>query len=102
MLAPPNRSAPPRRDGFEGAHLLSQFSTTPTYTTHAAKTNLSKHVAPAEAGEEVVLARGKDPVMRIVAVASKPKRQSGRLKGKGSIELEFFEPLPESELKVWE
>ena len=40
--------------------------------------------------------------MRIVPVASKPKRQSGRLKGKGSIEPEFFEPLPESELKVWE
>ena len=32
----------------------------PTYTIHAAKTNLSKLVARAEAGEEIVLARGKN------------------------------------------
>ncbi len=55
----------------------------PTYTIHAAKTNLSKLVARAEAGEEVVLARGKDPVVKIVPVAPKPKRQFGRLKGRG-------------------
>ena len=35
----------------------------PTYTIHAAKTNLSKLVARAEAGEEIVLARGKEPVV---------------------------------------
>jgi hypothetical protein len=64
----------------------------PTYTIHAAKTNLSKLVARAEAGEEIVLARGKP----------KPKRKFGRLKGKGSVGPEFFEPLPEEELKLWE
>ncbi len=74
----------------------------PTYTIHAAKTNLSKLVARAEAGEEIVLARGKDPVARIVAVAPKPKRKFGRLKGKIKIGPEFFEPLPEEELKLWE
>ena len=74
----------------------------PTYTIHAAKTNLSKLVARAEAGEEIVLARGKDPVARIVPVNPRPKRQFGRLKGKGSVGREFFEPLPESELKRWE
>ncbi len=73
-----------------------------TYTIHAAKTNLSKLVALVEAGEEVVLARGKNPVARLVPVAPKPKRQFGRLKGKGSVGPEFFEPLPESELKLWE
>lgn len=73
-----------------------------TFTIHAAKTNLSKLVARAEAGEEIVLARGKDPVVRIVPVAAKPKRKFGRLKGKGSIGPEFFEPLPEEELKRWE
>jgi prevent-host-death family protein len=45
----------------------------PTYTIHAAKTNLSKLVARAEAGEEIVLARGKEPVARIVPMAPKPK-----------------------------
>jgi prevent-host-death family protein len=74
----------------------------PTFTIHAAKTNLSKLVARAEAGEEIVLARGKDPIARIVPVKPKPKRQFGRLKGKGSVGPEFFEPLPESELKLWE
>jgi len=33
---------------------------------------------------------------------SQPKRQFGRLKGKMSVGPEFFEPLPESELKLWE
>ena len=74
----------------------------PTYTIHAAKTNLSTLVARAEAGEELVLARGKDPVARIVPVAPKPKRKFGRLKGKIKIGPEFFEPLPEDELKLWE
>ncbi|HEX9556415.1 MAG TPA: type II toxin-antitoxin system prevent-host-death family antitoxin [Reyranella sp.] len=76
----------------------------PTYTIHAAKTNLSKLVARAEAGEEIVLARGKDPVARIVPVTpkAKPKRKFGALKGKIKIGPEFFEPLPEEELKLWE
>lgn len=74
----------------------------PTYTIHDAKTNLSKLIARAEAGEEVVLARDKEPVAKIVPIAPKPKRQFGRLKGKGSVGPEFFEPLPESELKLWE
>ncbi len=74
----------------------------PIYTIHAAKTNLSKLVARAEAGEEIVLARGKDPVVKIVPIAPKPKRKFGRLKGKIKIGPEFFEPLPEDELKLWE
>jgi len=73
-----------------------------TYTIHAAKTNLSKLIALVEAGEEVIIARGKDPVAKIVPVAPKPKRKFGRLKGKGSVGPEFFEPLPERELKLWE
>jgi prevent-host-death family protein len=76
----------------------------PTYTIHAAKTNLSKLVARAEAGEEIVLARGKDPVAKIVPMTSrpKPKRKFGALKGRIKIGTEFFEPLPEDELKRWE
>ena len=74
----------------------------PTYTIHAAKTNLSKLVARAEAGEEIVLARGKEPVAKIVPLPPKPKRVFGRLKGKIRVGPEFFEPLPEDELKLWE
>lgn len=76
----------------------------PVYTIHAAKTNLSKLIARAEAGEEVVLARGKAPIAKIVALATAkpPKRKFGALKGKIRIGPEFFEPLPEEELKRWE
>jgi antitoxin (DNA-binding transcriptional repressor) of toxin-antitoxin stability system len=74
----------------------------PIYTIHAAKTHLSRLVARAEAGEEIVLARGKEPVAKIVRIAPRPKRKFGRLKGQGSIGPEFFEPLPEHELKLWE
>ena len=76
----------------------------PIYTIHAAKTNLSKLVARAEAGEEIVLARGKDPVAKIVPVVKKqkPKRKFGAMKGRIKIGPEFFDPLPEEELKLWE
>ena len=73
-----------------------------TYTIHAARINLAKLVARAEAGEEVVLIRSNKPVARIVPIAARPKRKFGRLKGKGSVGPEFFEPLPEEELKLWE
>jgi antitoxin (DNA-binding transcriptional repressor) of toxin-antitoxin stability system len=76
----------------------------PTYTIHAAKTNLSKLVARAEAGEEIVLARGKEAVAKIVPVATKPRprRKFGAVKGKIKIGPEFFDPLPEEELRLWE
>ncbi|HEY0838006.1 MAG TPA: type II toxin-antitoxin system Phd/YefM family antitoxin [Azospirillum sp.] len=74
-----------------------------TVAIHAAETNLSQLVARAEAGEEIVLARGDEPVAKIVPLQPKTgKRQFGALKGKIDIGPEFFEPLPEDELKAWE
>jgi prevent-host-death family protein len=72
-----------------------------TYTIRAAKTHLSKLVARAEAGEEIVLIRDKEPVAKIVPVAPRQKRRFGRLKGRGSVGPELFELLPEDELKLW-
>lgn len=40
-----------------------------TVTVHVAKTNLSRLIARAEAGEEIVIARGSEPVVRLVPVA---------------------------------
>lgn len=72
-------------------------------TIHAAKTNLSQLIARVEAGEELVIARGKQPVAKLVPIQSKkPKRQFGALRGKARVGPEFFEPLPEDELKAWE
>jgi antitoxin (DNA-binding transcriptional repressor) of toxin-antitoxin stability system len=76
----------------------------PTFTLKAAAAQFPKLIARAEAGEEIVIVRGAKPVAMIVAVQSKPKgkRQFGRLKRLGKVDPEFFEPLPEEELKLWE
>ena len=72
-------------------------------TIHAAKTNLSRLIERACAGEEIVIARGPQPVVRLVPVMrSAPKRQFGALKGKVRLGDEFFEPLPADELARWE
>jgi prevent-host-death family protein len=71
-----------------------------TFTIHAAKTHLSQLVARAEAGEEIVLARGRQPVAKLVSLGqAKPQRQRGRLKGAFVVGPEFFEPLPDDELE---
>jgi antitoxin (DNA-binding transcriptional repressor) of toxin-antitoxin stability system len=72
-------------------------------TICAAKTQLSKLSARAEAGEEVIIARGKKPVVRLVPVENAPPgRQFGAMRGKVRVGPEFFEPLPEEGLKAWE
>jgi antitoxin (DNA-binding transcriptional repressor) of toxin-antitoxin stability system len=76
----------------------------PMFTLKTAAAQLPKLIARAETGEEIIIARGTKPVAMIVALQSKPreKRQFGRLKGLGKVGPEFFEPLPEEELKLWE
>lgn len=72
------------------------------FTVHAAKTNLSKLIAAALRGEEVVIARGVVPMVRLVPVASKPF-QIGILRGQvppGGPD--FLEPLGAEELDAWE
>lgn len=80
-------------------------------TMHEAKTNLSKLVARARAGEEVVITNGKTrtPIARIEPIHSSPiadgkqsKRRLGLYAGQIGIGPEFFEPLPEEELALWE
>ena len=74
----------------------------PTATIHQAKTNLSKLIERAERGEEVLIARGDKVVAKLVPVRHTPKqRRLDLLKGKFVVPPEFFEPLPEEELKLW-
>ena len=70
-------------------------------TIHAAKTHLSRLIARAEAGEEIIIARGRKPVVKLVAIAPKPKRVPGRWKGRITVGPEFFEPMSEEELALW-
>jgi prevent-host-death family protein len=79
----------------------------PTYTVHDAKTNLSKLIERAERGEEVVIARGKKPVARLVPMNAPAhvlrRRAFGVLKGKLKLpDSFFFDSLSEKELKLWE
>ena len=69
---------------------------------HQAKTQLSRLLAQVEAGEEVVVARRGKPVARLVAFEPRGKRRPDILKGKVIIPDNFFDPLPEEELKSWE
>ena len=70
---------------------------------HEAKTTLSRLLARVEAGEEIILARGKLPVAKLVPFHPPvKKRQFGALRGKISVGPEFFDPLPEQELEGWE
>lgn len=73
-------------------------------TIHEAKTQLSKLIARAEAGEEIVIARGKQPVARLTALAvPKRRRVFGAMAGQFSIpDAFFFDPLPPDELEAWE
>ena len=71
-------------------------------TIHQAKTQLSKLLRDAEHGETVVIARGDRPVAKLVPVGPARTRKPGALKGRISVGPEFFEPLPEDELKAWE
>jgi antitoxin (DNA-binding transcriptional repressor) of toxin-antitoxin stability system len=74
-----------------------------TYPMHFAKTNLSALVVRAEAGEEVILTRGKEPVVRLVPVPRPhSERRPGRLAGRITVGPEFFDPLPDDELAAWE
>jgi prevent-host-death family protein len=71
------------------------------FTVHDAKTNLSRLIAEALAGGEVVIARGNVPVVRLVPVAPCGKRHFGALKGKIAMDSRFDEPLPDDELGSW-
>jgi antitoxin (DNA-binding transcriptional repressor) of toxin-antitoxin stability system len=73
-----------------------------TVTIHQAKTNLSKLLAMVEAGEEVVIARGKESIAQIVPLKKKVKRQYGTLKGLVSAEdPSAFAPMTDEELDEW-
>jgi prevent-host-death family protein len=72
------------------------------YTVHQAKTNLSKLIREAENGQSVIIARGKKPVAKIVALEKRrKKRVPGRLKGKIRIHPSFFDPMTREELAEW-
>lgn len=68
---------------------------------HDAKTNFSRLLEQAHAGQEIVLAKAGKPYARLVPLAPESgTRRPGRLAGR--IDAEFFDPLPDDELRGWD
>ena len=70
-------------------------------TVHAAKTNLSKLIKAAQAGEEVIIAMGKEPVVKLVPIEKK-RFKLGPLERLKGTEPDFLEPMSEEDLSLWE
>ena len=69
-----------------------------------AETNLSNLVEQARQGEDVVITSGQDqtPVARLVAIEPVKKRRLGILASPDFVfPADFFDPLPEEELRLW-
>jgi prevent-host-death family protein len=74
-----------------------------TVTIRQARSQLSRLIKKACHGADVIIARGSKPVVRLVAIMdARGKRLPGAWKGKIKIGPEFFEPLPDDELKSWQ
>jgi prevent-host-death family protein len=72
-------------------------------TIHYAKTNLSRLLARVEAGEEIIVARARLPVARLVPCPkSAPRRAFGAFKGVVTVGPGFFDPPPSDEPNAWE
>jgi prevent-host-death family protein len=65
-----------------------------TVTIHEAKTHLSRLIREVLEGEEIVIARGDKPVVKLVLLEQdSTSRQLGTAKGKVRISADFEEPL---------
>ncbi len=72
-----------------------------TVNVHAAKTHLSRLIADAAAGKEIVIARAGRPVARLVAFADpgrRPRRILGAMAGALHAPQDFDAPLPDEVL----
>ncbi len=70
-----------------------------TVTIGKARTELSRLIAKACRGEEIVIARGKKPVVRLVALQDEHgNRKPGDLKGRLFCPPDVFAPLTDREL----
>jgi prevent-host-death family protein len=66
-----------------------------TVNVHEAKTQLSRLLERAHAGEEIVIAKSGEPYARLVPLdIQSPKRQPGTLQESVEIADDFFEALP--------
>ena len=73
------------------------------FSVHAAKTQLSKLIDAALAGEEVVIAKGSKPVVRLVPIPAVGVPASACSRGRSRTVPDFFEPhVRPEDLNLWE
>ncbi len=73
------------------------------YTVHQAKTHFSRLLKEAEAGQEVIVMRGKKPVAKLVPISLPPSQETtfrlmGAFKGKVHWTEDAFDPMTDEEL----
>lgn len=76
----------------------------PIVNMHEAKTQLSRLVEAALAGEEVIIAKAGKPVVRLTPVAPRetlPPREFGILRGEVWAAPDAWDPISEEELALW-
>jgi len=66
-----------------------------------AKTQLSRLIDRAAAGEDILIGRAGKPIVRLVPVEDASPRQPGLLKGL-AVPDALFAPLPDDEQALWE
>ena len=74
----------------------------PTYNMHDAKSNFSRLVDQAAAGQEIIIAKAGKPVARLVALRdSSSTRRLGVADGQWDIPDDFDDPLPSAIFSVF-
>ena len=75
----------------------------PTVNIHAAKSQLSRLLDAAVAGEEVIVAKAGKPIARLVPIEQKKERRKlGTLAGRFHVPDDFDDPLPDDILDAFE
>jgi prevent-host-death family protein len=94
------------RRAAEAAGLDRQtFSVAEIVNISQAKTSLSRLLERARAGEEIMIARNGEPLVKLVPVpkaAERKPRVPGRWKGQIWIAPDCFNEMSEHELRLWE
>ena len=81
---------------------LAKIQNMEIVTIKKAKNDLSRLIQKACKGEEIVIARGKKPVVRLVAIENnRGERKPGAWKGKVTYTDDAFAPLTDRELEDW-
>lgn len=91
--------------GRSATYILTKFSQATVVdivNLYDAKTNLSRLVERAAAGEEIVIAKSGRPLARLVPFARRTApRPLGLLEGEGWVGADFDDPLPEATARAF-